>query len=284
MKIVTSVQEITDLVSQWKKEGACIGLVPTMGWFHEGHLALMRLARKKADKVIVSLFVNPMQFGPSEDLESYPRDIERDYKLASETGADILFSPPVEDIYPGGYQTTISVKELSVGLCGGSRPGHFDGVTTVVAKLFNMTQPDIACFGEKDYQQLAVIRRMVKDLNYNLEIIGHPIVREEDGVAMSSRNTYLTNEEREHATCLYRSILHAQQRATHDSTNLTSETLIKDITNIIESTPGCVVDYVSIFDKDSLLPVSSIQRGAVLALAVVINSRIRLIDNTSLLV
>ncbi len=282
MKVIQSVKEISNIVSGWRREGETIGLVPTMGWFHEGHLSLMRMAREKASKLVVTLFVNPMQFGPSEDLGSYPRDLDRDRKLAELTGADILFSPPTEDIYPEGFQTQVSIKELSKGLCGASRPGHFNGVTTVVTKLFNLTQPDIAVFGEKDYQQLALIRRIVKDLNFNIAIIGHPIVREKDGVAMSSRNSYLTGDERKHALCLYTSILHAKKRVRESTDTLRSDTLKGEIEEIIQSTPGCTVDYVSIFDKDSLIASQTVDKDCMLALAVKINDRIRLIDNTPL--
>ncbi len=280
MKTISNIREMTALIARWKREGARIGLVPTMGWFHEGHLSLMRLTRKKADKLIVSLFVNPMQFGPSEDLDSYPRDEERDRKLAAGVGADILFSPPVEDMYPIGYQTAVSVKKLSLGLCGASRPDHFDGVSTVVAKLFNIIRPDLACFGEKDYQQLAIIRRMVRDLQYPVDIIAHPIVREEDGLAMSSRNSYLDHTERRHARCLHAAILHARKRVREGE--LSSDALVCEVEEIIHAAPGCVVDYVAVFDKDSLLPLENAEGNAMLALAVRVNDRVRLIDNAPL--
>ncbi len=283
MKVIHSIKEISEIVSRWRREGETIGLVPTMGWFHEGHLSLMRMAREKTDKVIVTLFVNPMQFGPSEDLGSYPRDLERDQKLAEKTGADILFSPLTEDIYPEGFQTKVSIKELSKGLCGASRPGHFDGVTTVVTKLFNLTQPDIAFFGEKDYQQLAIIRRIVKDLNFNITVVGHPIVREKDGLAMSSRNSYLTSDERKNALCLYTSILHAKKRVRESADILRSDTLKGEIEEMIHSAPGFTIDYVSIFDKDSLVACQTVDKDSVLALAVKVNDRVRLIDNAPLL-
>ncbi len=282
MKVIDKVPELREILSLWKKEGKVVGLVPTMGWFHEGHLSLMRLARKKADKVIVTLFVNPIQFGPSEDLESYPRDLERDRKLAEHTGADVLFFPAVEDMYPSGYQTKVVVKELTQCLCGASRPGHFDGVTTVVSKLFNLTQPDIAVFGEKDFQQLAVIRRMVVDLNFPITIIGHPIVREEDGLAMSSRNSYLEEEERKNALCLHRAIIHAQERVKKNEKTLACNDLIAEIKDIIHATSGYRIDYVSIFDEQSLIPNEYINEKSVLALAVTVNDRVRLIDNCHL--
>ncbi len=279
MEIINDVAEMAEVVSRWRREGETIGLVPTMGWFHDGHLSLMKLARKKADKVIVTLFVNPIQFGPSEDLDSYPRDLERDRLLAEDTGADVLFTPNAEVMYPDGFQTKVVVKELTKKLCGASRPGHFDGVTTVVSKLFHLTQPDIAVFGKKDFQQLAVIRRMVRDLNFNITIIGHPIVREEDGLAMSSRNSYLNKEERRHALCLYSAIQYAQKRVKESEAPFDSATLVGEIEERIHVTPGCRVDYVSIFDQDSLVPSQTVEASSVLALAVTINDRVRLIDN-----
>lgn len=210
MKVISTVKEMQEQVSQWKSAQYSVGLVPTMGFFHKGHLSLMKTARDTCDKVVTSLFVNPMQFGENEDLDSYPRDQERDCALAQQEGVDVLFVPGSEDIYPKHFQTKISVTKLSQGLCGADRPGHFDGVATVVAKLFNIVNPDVAVFGQKDFQQLALIKQLVKDLNFQIEIIGNPIVREADGLAMSSRNKYLNSEEREVATCLYRAIQKAK--------------------------------------------------------------------------
>lgn len=283
MKLIHSIADLNAFVDSCKREGLTIGLVPTMGWFHEGHLSLMRLARRKCDRVIVTLFVNPRQFGPAEDLENYPRDLQRDFELAEGTGVDVLFSPEPEEVYPQGYQTNIRVTELAHDLCGASRPGHFDGVATVVTKLFNLTQPDIAVFGEKDFQQLAIIRRLVKDLNFRIKIIGHPIVREPDGVAMSSRNSYLKADERKHATCLYESICYAQESVQNNSTVTPSQSLVRKITEKINSTPCCRVDYVKIVNGITLVSEARVTSDSVLVLAVYINQNIRLIDNAYLI-
>lgn len=282
MRVVESVHELREIVTSWKKDCKIVGLVPTMGWFHQGHLSLMETMRKRADRVVVSLFVNPMQFGQGEDLSRYPQDLERDRLLAQKTGIDMIFAPNVNDIYPEGYQTTVLVRELTKGLCGASRPGHFDGVATVVAKLFNMVQPDLAIFGEKDYQQLAVVRRMVADLNYAIEILGHPIVRENDGLAMSSRNSYLDPEERQNALCLYRSVQYAKERVIQDGAGLKTQELIGEVRKIITATPGCEVDYIQVVDKNTLCPVECVEGKCLLALAVKINRKVRLIDNVSL--
>ncbi|MCI5159019.1 MAG: pantoate--beta-alanine ligase [Candidatus Electrothrix sp. AUS1_2] len=278
MKIIRSPEDMT----AWSKERAVasktIGFVPTMGFFHEGHLALMRQAGKLADQVVVSLFVNPTQFGPKEDLAAYPRDFERDRALAESVGADVLFAPEAEGMYPTGFNTTVTVgTELTDRLCGASRPGHFAGVATVVSKLFNIVRPDLAVFGEKDFQQLAVIRRMTEDLNLGVEIIGHPIVREQDGLAMSSRNTYLQAEEREAALSLSRALTMARQMAAEgqrDAAQLTVE-----LEKFILSFPGTTVDYISFIDQFTLRPVAEVNKDTVLALAVKINGRVRLIDN-----
>ncbi len=282
MRLIEDATSMTETVRRWRSESQTIGFVPTMGWFHEGHLSLMRESVRKADKTVVSLFVNPRQFGPQEDLESYPKDLDRDAQLAEKTGVDILFSPSSDIIYPDGYQTNISVKNLSLGLCGGSRPGHFDGVTTIVTKLFNLVQPDIAIFGEKDYQQLAVIRQLVKDLNYNITIIGHPIVREHDGLAMSSRNKYLTGDSRKNALCLFRAIKHAQQRVRSSEIPVKSTELIEELLEIIHTTPHCDPDYIEIVDKVTLTATEIAESGNILALAVFVNEKVRLIDNTTL--
>jgi pantoate--beta-alanine ligase len=282
MKLVRKIDELTRSVTTWRAEGKIIGLVPTMGWFHEGHLSLMEMARRKADKVVVSLFVNPIQFGPGEDLASYPYDLSRDMQLAEKKGIDLLFAPVPEDIYPVGFQTGISVEKLTQGLCGASRPGHFDGVATVVAKLFNMVQPHLVIFGEKDYQQLAVVRRMVKDLNFNLEVFGHPIVRERDGLAMSSRNSYLNQEERRNALCLYSSIQYAKKQVAGAVLKPPVDQLADEVRRKINATPGCATDYVEIVDKETLLPCACVDKNSILAVAVKINNRVRLIDNALL--
>ena len=282
MMVIGDVQDLSQLVASWRFEGKIIGLVPTMGWFHKGHLSLMETMRRKTDKVVVSLFINPIQFGKGEDLSTYPHDLERDRQLAEETGVDVLFSPNVRDIYPEGFQTTVSVKELTKGLCGASRPRHFEGVATVVAKLFNIVQPHVVIFGEKDYQQLAVIRRMVKDLNFNIEVLGHPIVRESDGLAMSSRNSYLNTEERQHALCLSRSIQRAKQMVAQNGPGLKASVIIDEVEKLIHSTPNCKVDYVEVVNGETLLPIDIVDDKSIMALAVKVGGKIRLIDNAQL--
>ncbi|MCI5140931.1 MAG: pantoate--beta-alanine ligase [Candidatus Electrothrix sp. ATG1] len=278
MKIIRSPQEMT----AWSKEqavaGKTIGFVPTMGFFHEGHLALMRRAGELADQVVVSLFVNPTQFGPKEDLAAYPRDFERDKGLAASVGVDVIFAPEAEVMYPPGSGTTVTVgEELTSQLCGASRPGHFAGVATVVTKLFNIVRPDLAVFGEKDFQQLAVIRRMTADLNLGVEIIGHPIIREQDGLAMSSRNTYLHEEERESALSLSRALAMARKMAADGERD--TERLTAALREFSLSFPGTAIDYISFVDQLTLQPVEAVNEGTVLALAVKINGRVRLIDN-----
>jgi pantoate--beta-alanine ligase len=277
MKVIHSPAEMT----VWAKAEAAarrrICLVPTMGAFHEGHLSLMRMARGRADRVVVSLFVNPTQFGPREDFAAYPRDMERDTLLAGRQGVDVLFAPSAGEMYPGGFQTVVSVRDLTRYLCGASRPGHFDGVATVVGKLFLITRADSAVFGEKDFQQLAVIRRVVADLNMNIEVIGHPIVREEDGLAMSSRNIYLGSSERSTALCLYQSIRLARQAAAAGQKS--TEVLAGLVRKHILSFAGTEIDYASFVDAGSLEPVPTVDERTVLALAVKIGGKVRLIDN-----
>lgn len=282
MKFVEDALTMASIVREWRKKDKSIGFVPTMGWFHEGHLSLMKASLIKTDKTVVSLFVNPRQFGPHEDLGNYPRDHQRDSNLAEEIGVDVLFLPTIESMYPEGYQTNISVQKLSLGLCGASRPVHFDGVATIVTKLFNLVQPDVAIFGEKDYQQLALIRQLTKDLNFNIEIIGHPIVREYDGLAMSSRNKYLDKHERENALCLFQTIQYAKKVVGKSEKEVSSKALINELSTIIQAAPGCEVDYVSIVDKITLNPTENAERGNILALAVFVNKKVRLIDNTLL--
>ena len=211
MEIIKEIEVMNKKAEEWRKNGKIIAFVPTMGYFHEGHLSLFRIARKKGDILVVSIFINPIQFGPTEDFKSYPRDLERDKSLAEKEKVDVLFVPSEKDMYPEGYQTFVEVTKLTNHLCGLSRPGHFKGVTTVVAKLFNIVKPHIAFFGFKDYQQYLVIKRMVKDLNFSIEIVGCPIVREPDGLAMSSRNTYLTPEQRKSALSLFKGLKLAQE-------------------------------------------------------------------------
>jgi len=253
-----------------------IALVPTMGYFHEGHLSLMRLAKRLADRVVVSLFVNSLQFGPSEDFSRYPRDLARDSRMASDEKVDVLFVPTDREMYNPDFNALARVDGITDTLCGKQRPGHFEGVTTVVAKLFNIVKPHIAIFGQKDFQQLSVIRKMVRDLNWDIEIIGHPIVREENGLAMSSRNTYLSSEAREKSLCLYRAIQHAKTRFRNGLTD--AELLKSELHDIILTYSGVSIDYISVVDKDNLSDLKEIDSNSVLALAVKVG-KTRLIDN-----
>ncbi len=268
-------------MASWSRDnaagGSTIGLVATMGFFHEGHLSLMRMAACRADRVVVSLFVNPTQFGPDEDLSTYPCDFERDRELAAETGVDVLFVPDAEAMYPAASRTVVVVSDLTDHLCGASRPGHFSGVTTVVTKLFNIVRPDLAVFGQKDFQQLAVIRRMCADLNMGIEIIGHPIVREADGLAMSSRNSYLDDSQRAAALSLSRSIRLVRRLAAEGEKS--TQRLAGAVRQLVDSYPAAVVDYISFVEQSSLKPVAVVDRDTILALAVEIGGRVRLIDN-----
>jgi pantoate--beta-alanine ligase len=253
-----------------------IALVPTMGYLHEGHASLMTEARKRAKIVVVSIFVNPTQFGVNEDLDSYPRDLERDKRVAQAAGVDVIFAPQAADMYPGGYQSYVNVEEITTHLCGASRPGHFRGVTTVVAKLFNIVAPKLAIFGKKDFQQLAVIRRMVQDLNMDLEIVGMPIVRESDGLALSSRNSKLDPAQRVSALCLSRSLCAA--RAAFRSGERSVEALGKAALAAIQGESAAELDYLEFRDPDTLAPLQQADDRTLLALAVRIGA-VRLIDN-----
>jgi len=253
--------------------------VPTMGFFHQGHVSLMEYGRTLADRLVVSLFVNPTQFGPAEDLERYPRDLDRDASLALEAGVDCLYTPEAASMYPAGYQTYVTVEQLSQGLCGGSRPGHFKGVATVVLKLFNQVLPEAAVFGEKDYQQLQVIKQMAADLDVPTEIIGRPIVREPDGLAMSSRNTYLNPEERAAALCLYRALLAARELVLSGAKS--RDNILEAVRQIITAAPYTSIDYAALVNPRTLQEVEALEGEARLLLAVRINNT-RLIDNTLL--
>lgn len=281
MKVVTSPVEMQSIALDLRGLGRTIGLVPTMGWFHEGHLSLMRKAKEVSEFVITSLFVNPLQFGPSEDLESYPYDLERDKELAAAVGVDILYAPDQELMYSGTFATNVHVEGLTEGLCGAARPGHFDGVTTVVAKLFNQTLPHFAVFGQKDFQQLAVIKRMVRDLDFPIEVIAHPIIREASGLAMSSRNSYLKVEDREAALSLSRGIAHAKELAGNPS--IPVEKIKNCVRKFIEKHRECEVDYIEIVNTTSLQACDSINSESIILIAVKINNYIRLIDNSTLL-
>jgi len=277
MQIIQPLPEMTRWSEEMIASGKTIALVPTMGYFHDGHLSLMRLAARRADSVVVSLFVNALQFGPNEDLGRYPMDMQRDSDLAASEKVDVLFVPAAGEMYPPDFHTQVKVDRLTATLCGRQRPTHFAGVTTVVAKLFNIIKPHFAVFGQKDFQQLTVIRRMVRDLNWNIEILSHPIVREPDGLAMSSRNTYLSREERSKALSLFRAIQHAKGRFAE---NVTDATLLKsEINAIITSEPGVAVEYISFVDRDTLADREEIDSQTVLALAVKVGAT-RLIDNS----
>jgi pantoate--beta-alanine ligase len=276
MEIINAAKAMQGISDAFRQAGKIISLVPTMGFLHEGHLELLRIAKKHSDELIMSLFVNPTQFGPNEDFEDYPRDIEGDLSKARETGVDIVFHPSAEEIYPEGYQTTVRVDKVTKHLCGLSRPTHFDGVTTVVAKLFNITKPHLAVFGQKDYQQLVVISRMVIDLNMDIEIIGAPTVREADGLAMSSRNSYLKGEERESALCLKKS-LDLAEKMLH-SGERDAKTIIKTVKDFINKHPSTEIDYVNLCDPTTLEDIGSLGEENLLALAVRVG-KTRLIDN-----
>jgi pantoate--beta-alanine ligase len=276
----TQVIESIPAMRRWsadeRRQDRRIVLVPTMGYLHEGHLALVREAKERGDRVVVSIFVNPMQFSPNEDFAAYPRDLERDRRLLESEDIDALFLPSTEEMYAAGAQTYVQVEKLSLPLCGAVRPDHFRGVATVVAKLFNIVQPHVAIFGEKDYQQLQVIRRMVRDLSMDVEIAGHPIVREPDGLAMSSRNAYLTSEERRAALCLSRSLCKAERFLRRGETSASA--LLGLVRAELAKEPLAEIEYVKLCDPESLDEVERVEGAALLALAVRFG-RARLIDN-----
>ncbi|GIP41630.1 pantothenate synthetase [Paenibacillus sp. J45TS6] len=286
MITVRSIQELRSQIAGMKKQiskpEVTVGFVPTMGFLHEGHASLMKQARNKTDIVVLSIFVNPIQFGPNEDFESYPRDEKRDLAVAEKEGVDIVFIPSVEEMYPEPTKTTIQVAGLTEGLCGASRPGHFDGVTTVVAKLFNIVQPDFAFFGMKDAQQVAVLSQMVADLNMPVTIVPCPIMREDDGLALSSRNVYLSSEERSQALCLSRSLALAE-KASKERADITIGELRSLVIAEIEKSPIAVIDYVEILTFPGLQPLGEEHKltdleDVIVALAVKFG-KTRLIDN-----
>ena len=276
MKLVKKISEVKDTVKEWKKEGLSIGFVPTMGYLHEGHGSLITKARENNDRVVVSIFVNPMQFGENEDLDSYPRDIDKDSAYVEELGGDLIFNPEPSEMYNDGFCSYVDMSVLTEELCGLSRPVHFRGVCTVVNKLFNIVQPDRAYFGQKDAQQLAIIKRMVKDLNMNLEIIGCPIVREEDGLAKSSRNTYLNPEERKAALVLNKSLKLGKELL--DSGCRDANEVRNVIIENIEKEPLAKIDYVKVVDGLTMQQVEKIEKEVLVAIAVYIG-KTRLIDN-----
>jgi pantoate--beta-alanine ligase len=276
MEIIKTIDHMQQASDAIRMEGESLALVPTMGFLHEGHLTLMRAGKDHCDRLVVSLFVNPTQFGPNEDFEAYPRDTEGDLKKAEDAGADIVFMPSSKEMYPKGAQTSVVVKDLPRHLCGLSRSGHFDGVTTVVAKLFHIVKPHAAVFGQKDYQQLAVISRMVMDLDMDIRIIGVPTVREADGLAMSSRNSYLNPEERRSALSLKKS-LDLAQRLFHEGEE--NALMVKDfVRSYILEHPYTEIDYIALCDPVTLEDVVTLADGTLMALAVRVG-KTRLIDN-----
>lgn len=276
MKVTTTISETREQIRAWKKEGLTIGLVPTMGYLHEGHASLIKKCRKENDRVVVSVFVNPTQFGPNEDLEDYPRDFARDSALCESIGADLIFHPEPEEMYDDAC-AYVSIHTLSDTLCGKTRPIHFKGVCTVVSKLFNIVTPDNAYFGQKDAQQLAIIKKMVKDLNFDIRIVGCPIIREEDGLAKSSRNTYLNPEERKAALCLHRAVLRGQEII---AAGCSSEAIRQEMEKVILAEPLAKIDYISVVDALTMQPVDAVDRDVLVAMAVYIG-KTRLIDNFS---
>ncbi|MFR1710185.1 MAG: pantoate--beta-alanine ligase [Clostridium sp.] len=276
MEILNDVSKVREIVKKWKSEGLKVGLVPTMGYLHEGHESLIKKAVSENDRVVVSVFVNPTQFGPNEDLDKYPRDLERDSKLCESAGASLIFHPKSEDMYYKDASTFVEVEGLTTGLCGSSRPTHFRGVCTVVSKLFNIIPAHKAYFGEKDAQQLAVIKRMVRDLNFDIEIVGCPIVREEDGLAKSSRNTYLSVEERKAALVLNKSLSMAKNLMNAGERN--AENIKKLIKENIESENLARIDYIEVVSSNTLESVHEIEEDVLVALAVYFG-KTRLIDN-----
>ena len=278
MIIATTADEVRRQVRAWQREGLTVGLVPTMGYLHEGHASLIDCAKRECDRVVASVFVNPTQFGPGEDLEAYPRDFERDCALLSEHGCDMVFHPAVEEMYPdGGTDTYVELHNyMPKQLCGVTRPIHFRGVCTVVSKLFNIASPDKAFFGQKDAQQLAIIRRMARDMSYGIEIIGCPIVRDADGLAKSSRNTYLSPEERKAALVLSRAVRLGEKMVAEGETR--AAVVLNAMQTLIEGEPLALIDYVSAVSLDTLMPATEMKSGVLTAMAVYIG-RTRLIDN-----
>ncbi len=282
MQIISDPGQMQALAEKLRLNRQCIGVIMTMGALHEGHLSLVKLAQQTAGIVILTIFVNPSQFGPNEDLHKYPRPFEKDASLAKAAGVDYLFAPDADCIYPEHYQTTVECSSISSLFEGALRPGHFKGVATIVTKLFNITKPHIAIFGEKDIQQLAVIRRLVKDLNIDTKIIGAPIVREENGLAISSRNIYLSSQERDAATILYKCICHAEKRMAEHEKDLDS--IANEIEQMITLTPGCRPDYVSFVDEETFEPAITTQGNKTYRLLLAMYSgKVRLIDNAKIL-
>lgn len=276
IEVIKTVQEMQKRSDRLRGQNKTIAFVPTMGYLHEGHRSLMRKGRTLGDDLAVSIYVNPTQFGPGEDLEAYPRDLDRDMALAEKEGVDVIFAPADTALYPGGFQTFVTLEKLPNHLCGISRPAHFRGVATVVTKLFNIVKPHFAVFGQKDYQQLTIIRRMVRDLDFDIEIVGAPTVREPDGLAMSSRNSYLSTEQRNSALSLYTSLKRAQVMVKDGITS--SKQILDEAAFLIKSCPDTLIDYVLICDPETLVDMPTVNRPALMALAVKVG-KTRLIDN-----
>lgn len=288
MRIVTSAAAMQRLALRWRRAGKRVGFVPTMGYLHDGHLSLVQRARRLVGKqgvVVASIYVNPTQFAPTEDLSAYPRDLDRDKALCRQAGVDVLFFPSDAEMYPGraagGYSTYVVEERLSQGMEGASRPTHFRGVTTVVAKLFNLVLPDVAVFGAKDWQQAAILRRMTRDLNFPLKFVVAPTRREKDGLAMSSRNKYLSAEERQQATILFRALMRAKEAVAASRTPIYADVLKKELAALIATQPAARLDYVEFFDGESLQPTTAVTRGTHMAMAVFVG-KTRLIDNAEL--
>ncbi len=279
METVKTVQQMIDLARVWHKQGKRVGLVPTMGYLHQGHLSLAKAARKDCDIVVMSIFVNPTQFGPNEDYDSYPRDLARDQELAASVGVDYIFAPQPSDMYPNGYSTFVNIEGVTESLCGAKRPGHFRGVATVISKLFHIIQPERAYFGQKDGQQVAVLRRMVKDLNIPVDLIAVPIVREEDGLALSSRNVYLTPEQRQQAVVLSQGL--AKAKALFAGGERQADHLTKAVIDQIQTASLANIDYVQLVDGETMAPILQVEKTAMLAVAVYFGNT-RLIDNVLL--
>lgn len=276
IQIFKSVESVRTQVFQWKKNGLSVGFVPTMGFLHKGHLSLLEEAKKTCDKVVMSIFVNPTQFGEGEDFDSYPRDLERDVKLASEKGIDGVFFPSVEEMYPKNYQTFVELEKLPNFLCGKTRDGHFRGVATVVTKLFNIVSPDYAFFGEKDFQQLTIIKQMVKDLHFPIQIKGVPIVREDDGLAMSSRNSYLSSAERENAVLIHKSLILSAELV--EQGELSASVIKEKAEKNVLQYKDAKIDYITICDIETLEEIEEINKPVLMAMAVYMG-KTRLIDN-----
>lgn len=276
MKVVKTIKEVREIVEAWKKEGLTVGLVPTMGYLHEGHQSLIKASASQNARTVVSVFVNPIQFGPNEDLEAYPRDLERDKQAVEEAGGDLIFNPEPCEMYPNHFTSFIDTTETTELLCGAVRPIHFRGVCTVVGKLFNIVAPDRAYFGQKDAQQLATIRRFVRDLNFNIEIVACPIVREEDGLAKSSRNTYLSTTERQAALILSRSLNKGKLAIKNGERDVAKVTAV--IRENLQTEPLARIDYVEIVDFENIQRIETIRGEVLVAIAVYIG-KTRLIDN-----